>query len=59
MKITSVGAGRFDIPTSEDGSKPPGVLQYFFDGSAILHKFIFKNGEVFYSSRHCSGMNAT
>jgi torulene dioxygenase len=48
----SIGAGRFVILTSEDGSKPPAILQHFFDGLAILHRFRFVDGEVFYSSRH-------
>lgn len=40
------------IPTSEDGSTPNAVVQHFFDGLAILHKFRFVGGEVFYRSRH-------
>jgi torulene dioxygenase len=46
---------RFTIPTSEDGSKPPAILQHFFDGLKILYKFRFVNGEVFYSSSHTAG----
>jgi hypothetical protein len=42
----SVGAGKFTIPTSEDGSKPNAVLQHFFDGLGILHKFTMSNGQV-------------
>lgn len=47
-----IGAGKFVIPLSEDGSKPPAILQHFFDGLGILHKFIFDNGKVRYISRH-------
>ncbi|KAF7517656.1 hypothetical protein G7054_g13739 [Neopestalotiopsis clavispora] len=47
-----IGAGRFTIPLSEDGSKPNAVLQHFFDGLGILHKFRIENGRVHYSSRH-------
>ncbi|KAN0119154.1 Carotenoid oxygenase [Hyaloscypha variabilis] len=46
------GAGKFVIPLSEDGSKPPAILQHFFDGLGILHKFTFENGQVRYISRH-------
>jgi carotenoid cleavage dioxygenase-like enzyme len=46
--------GRFTVPLSEDGSKPNAVLQHFFDGLGILHKFRMTNGEVFYTSRHTS-----
>jgi torulene dioxygenase len=37
---------------SEDGSKPKAVLQHFFDGLGMLHKFRMKDGRVFYQSRH-------
>ncbi|OCL03981.1 hypothetical protein AOQ84DRAFT_400350 [Glonium stellatum] len=47
-----IGAGKFVVPLSEDGSKSPAVLQHFFDGLGVLHKFSFSNGEVRYSSRH-------
>ncbi|KAH6661203.1 carotenoid oxygenase [Truncatella angustata] len=47
-----IGAGRFTIQLSEDGSKPNAVLQHFFDGLAILHKFRMQYGHVYYSSRH-------
>jgi hypothetical protein len=47
-----VGAGRFTVPLSEDGSKPNAVLQHFFDGLAMLHKFRMANGKVYYTSRH-------
>ncbi|TVY92747.1 Beta,beta-carotene 9',10'-oxygenase [Lachnellula willkommii] len=47
-----IGAGKFTIPTSEDGSKPNAVLQHFFDGLGILHKFTMSNGQVRYTSRH-------
>ncbi|KAH8881041.1 hypothetical protein GQ53DRAFT_889010 [Thozetella sp. PMI_491] len=47
-----IGSGRFTVPLSEDGSKPNAVLQHFFDGLGILHKFRMVDGEVFYSSRH-------
>lgn len=47
-----MGSGRFTVPLSEDGSKPNAVLQHFFDGLAILHKFRMSNGQVYYSSRH-------
>ncbi|KAI1839906.1 hypothetical protein JX265_005748 [Neoarthrinium moseri] len=47
-----IGAGRFTIPLSEDGSKPNAILQHFFDGLGILHKFRMSNGQVHYSSRH-------
>ncbi|KIX09239.1 uncharacterized protein Z518_00318 [Rhinocladiella mackenziei CBS 650.93] len=47
-----IGAGRFTIPLSEDGSKPNAVLQHFFDGLAILHKFRMHKGSVYYMSRH-------
>lgn len=46
--------GRFTVPLSEDGSKPNAVLQHFFDGLGILHKFRMTHGEVFYTSRHTS-----
>ncbi|KAL6416054.1 retinal pigment epithelial membrane family protein [Ilyonectria robusta] len=49
-----VGMGRFTVPLSEDGSKPNAVLQHFFDGLGILHKFRMTGGEVFYTSRHTS-----
>ncbi|KAI6778191.1 retinal pigment epithelial membrane family protein [Emericellopsis cladophorae] len=47
-----VGAGRFTVPLSEDSSKPRAVLQHFFDGLAILHKFRMVEGRVYYRSRH-------
>jgi torulene dioxygenase len=47
-----VGAGKFVIPLSEDGSKPPAILQHFFDGLGMLHKFIFENGKVRYISHY-------
>ncbi|KAL3475742.1 carotenoid oxygenase [Aspergillus californicus] len=47
-----VGMGRFTVPLSEDGSKPNAVLQHFFDGLGMLHKFRISAGEVFYTSRH-------
>ncbi|KAL8375618.1 hypothetical protein RB595_006948 [Gaeumannomyces hyphopodioides] len=47
-----VGGGRFTVPLSEDGSKPKAVLQHFFDGLALLHKFRMANGEVHYTSRY-------
>ncbi|KAF3399574.1 Retinoid isomerohydrolase [Talaromyces pinophilus] len=47
-----IGAGRFTVPLSEDNSKPNAVLQHFFDGLGILHKFTMSNGQVRYSSRH-------
>lgn len=46
--------GRFTVPLSEDGSKPKAVLQHFFDGLGMLHRFRMTNGEVFYRSRHTS-----
>jgi len=50
--IYRTGAGKFVIPLSEDGSKSPAILQHFFDGLGILHKFTFENGQVRYISRH-------
>ncbi|KAJ3456149.1 hypothetical protein MRS44_016172 [Fusarium solani] len=50
--LIRMGSGRFTVPLSEDGSKPNAVLQHFFDGLAILHKFRMSNGQVYYSSRH-------
>ncbi|KAH6692236.1 carotenoid oxygenase [Plectosphaerella plurivora] len=47
-----IGAGRFTIPLSEDGSKPNAVLQHFFDGLGMLHKFRMSNCEVHYTSRY-------
>ncbi|KAI0177200.1 carotenoid oxygenase [Pestalotiopsis sp. NC0098] len=47
-----IGAGKFTIPLSEDGSKPNAVLQHFFDGLGILHKFRMEEGRIHYSSRH-------
>lgn len=52
LTIPSVGAGRFTVPLSEDGSKPNAVLQHFFDGLGMLHKFRMSRGEVHYTSRH-------
>lgn len=48
----SIGAGKFIIPTSEDDSKPNAVLQHFFDGLGILHKFTMSDGQVRYTSRY-------
>jgi torulene dioxygenase len=50
--IYRIGAGKFTVPLSEDNSKPNAVLQHFFDGLGILHKFTMSNGQVRYSSRH-------
>ncbi|EXA32384.1 hypothetical protein FOVG_16430 [Fusarium oxysporum f. sp. pisi HDV247] len=50
--LLRIGGGRFTIPLSEDGSKPNAVLQHFFDGLAMLHKFRVSNGHVYYTSRH-------
>lgn len=50
--MSRIGAGKFTIPLSEDGSKPNAVLQHFFDGLGILHKFRMEEGRVHYSSRH-------
>lgn len=47
-----MGTGRYTVPLSEDGSKPNAILQHFFDGLAILHKFRISCGHVYYSSRH-------
>ncbi|KAK9775669.1 putative Carotenoid oxygenase [Seiridium cardinale] len=47
-----IGAGKFTIPLSDDGSKPNAVLQHFFDGLGILHKFRMEKSQVHYSSRH-------
>ncbi|CAK7198349.1 hypothetical protein SEUCBS139899_001010 [Sporothrix eucalyptigena] len=47
-----MGAGRYTIPLSEDGSKPNAVLQHFFDGLAMLHKFRMDHGSVYYTSKH-------
>ncbi|KAI1841213.1 hypothetical protein JX265_013172 [Neoarthrinium moseri] len=47
-----VGIGRVVIPLSEDGSKPDAVLQHFFDGLNLLHKFRMEDGKVFYRSRY-------
>ena len=52
LPYNRIGAGKFVIPLSEDGSKPPAILQHFFDGLGMLHKFDFDNGQVTYSSRH-------
>ncbi|KAH8588843.1 carotenoid oxygenase [Bisporella sp. PMI_857] len=49
--LMRVGNGRMTIPLSDDGSKPSAVLQHFFDGLGMLHKFSFINGEVKYQSR--------
>ncbi|KAF9880324.1 putative lignostilbene- -dioxygenase protein [Colletotrichum karsti] len=49
-----VGPGRWTIPLSEDGSKPKAVIQHFFDGLAMLHKFRMQDGLVFYTSRYTS-----
>ena len=47
-----MGAGKFTIPLSEDGSNPNAVLQHFFDGLGMLHTFRMGGGRVYYSSRH-------
>ncbi|KAF5691955.1 retinal pigment epithelial membrane family [Fusarium denticulatum] len=47
-----MGVGRFVVPLSEDGSKPNAVLQHWFDGLAMLHKFRMEDGRVYYTSRY-------
>lgn len=47
-----MGVGRFVVPLSEDGSKPNAVLQHWFDGMAMLHKFRMEDGRVYYTSRN-------
>ena len=49
-----MGAGHYTVPLSEDGSKPNAVLQHFFDGLGMLHKFQFADGQVRYSSKYTS-----
>ncbi|KAL0933655.1 retinal pigment epithelial membrane family protein [Colletotrichum truncatum] len=49
-----VGPGRFTVPLSEDGSKPNAVIQHFFDGLGMLHKFRMLDGSVYYTSRYTS-----
>lgn len=49
-----VGVAQFVIPTSEDGSKPDAVMQHWFDGLGMLHKFHMDGGEIWYSSRYTS-----
>jgi hypothetical protein len=46
------GNGTYTVPLSEDGSKPDALLQHFFDGLGILHKFRMERGQVFYMSKH-------
>ncbi|EMR65016.1 putative lignostilbene- -dioxygenase protein [Eutypa lata UCREL1] len=50
--LTGPSSGRFVVPLSEDGSRPNAVLQHFFDGLGMLHKFRMTGGRVYYSSRH-------
>ncbi|RBR22565.1 hypothetical protein FVER53590_00042 [Fusarium verticillioides] len=47
-----MGVGRFVVPLSDDGSKPNAVLQHWFDGLAMLHKFRMEDGRVYYTSRY-------
>ncbi|KAF5983801.1 retinal pigment epithelial membrane family [Fusarium coicis] len=47
-----MGVGRFVVPLSEDGSKPNAVLQHWFDGLAMFHKFRMEDGRVYYTSRY-------
>ncbi|KAF6836466.1 retinal pigment epithelial membrane family protein [Colletotrichum musicola] len=49
-----VGPGRYTVPLSEDGSKPRAVLQHFFDGLGMLHKFRMAESRVHYTSRYTS-----
>ena len=49
-----MGVGQFVIPTSEDGSRPNAVMQHWFDGLGMLHKFHMDGGEIYYSSRYTS-----
>lgn len=51
-QTVSIGAGKFVVPLSEDDSKPLAILQHFFDGLGMLHKFSFENGQVRYVSRY-------
>lgn len=50
--LVRVGVGRYTVPLSEDGSKPAAILQHFFDGLGMLHKFDISNGKVRYNSRY-------
>ncbi|KAH9232789.1 hypothetical protein K456DRAFT_1726070 [Colletotrichum gloeosporioides 23] len=49
-----IGPGRFTVPLSEDGSKPRAIIQHFFDGLGMLHKFRMLDGNVHYTSRYTS-----
>ncbi|OJJ07763.1 hypothetical protein ASPVEDRAFT_89005 [Aspergillus versicolor CBS 583.65] len=49
--LVRVGCGQYIIPTSDDGSTKPVVLQHWFDGLNTLHKFRIENGKVHYMSR--------
>ncbi|CDK26258.1 unnamed protein product [Kuraishia capsulata CBS 1993] len=50
--LVRTGGGRYTIPLSEDGSKPPAIMQHFFDVLGMLHKFDISNGKIRYNSRH-------
>lgn len=50
--LVRVGSGRYTVPLSDDGSKPPAILQHFFDALGMLHKFDIANGKVRYNSRY-------
>ena len=52
--VDRVGVGQFIIPTSEDGSRPNAVMQHWFDGLGMLHKFHIDGGKIYYSSRYTS-----
>ena len=52
--LRRVGVGQFIIPTSEDGSRPNAVMQHWFDGLGMLHKFHIDGGEIYYNSRYTS-----
>ncbi|KAJ5616729.1 hypothetical protein N7537_001843 [Penicillium hordei] len=50
--LVRVAAGRYTVPLSEDDSKPAAILQHFFDGLAMLHRFRMHEGKVYYNNRH-------
>lgn len=47
-----IGAGRFTIPLSDNPKHAPAVMQHFFDGLAMLHKFDIAVGKVVHQSRY-------
>ncbi|KAH7020370.1 hypothetical protein EDB80DRAFT_821259 [Ilyonectria destructans] len=46
------GCGQYILETSDDGLTKPVVLQHWFDGLMMLHKFRTEDGKAYYMSKH-------